>query len=99
VLDALRELKRRGAASFDVRPDVQAAYNANLQERMRGSVWTDGGCNSWYIDKNGKNTTLWPGFSWELRLRTRRFKPAEYSLRRGAQERAAAPAAPTAAAA
>jgi cation diffusion facilitator CzcD-associated flavoprotein CzcO len=99
VLDALRELKRRGAASFDVRPDVQAAYNANLQERMRGSVWTDGGCNSWYIDKNGKNTTLWPGFSWELRLRTRRFKPAEYSLRRGAQERAAAPAAPDAAAA
>jgi cation diffusion facilitator CzcD-associated flavoprotein CzcO len=93
VLDALRELERRGAASFDVRPDVQEAYNANLQERMRGSVWTDGGCNSWYIDKNGKNTTLWPGFSWELRLRTRRFKPSEYALRSGAPERAATPAA------
>jgi cation diffusion facilitator CzcD-associated flavoprotein CzcO len=93
VLDALRELDAHGATSFDVRQDVQEAYNGDLQERMRGSVWTDGGCNSWYIDRNGKNTTLWPGFSWELRLRTRRFEPADYRLRSGAGERAAVAAA------
>ena len=80
ILDALRQLDRRGASSFEVRPDVQEAYNGALQERMRGSVWTDGGCNSWYIDKTGKNTTLWPGFSWELRLRTRRFDTRNYRL-------------------
>jgi cation diffusion facilitator CzcD-associated flavoprotein CzcO len=81
VLDALRQLDRRGAATFEVRPDVQEAYNGDLQERMRRSVWVTGGCNSWYIDKTGKNTTLWPGFSWELRLRTRRFRTAAYQLR------------------
>jgi cation diffusion facilitator CzcD-associated flavoprotein CzcO len=82
VLDALRRLDEAGVSAFDVRRDVQEAYNGALQERMRGSVWTDGGCNSWYIDKMGKNTTLWPGFSWELRLRTRRFKVADYRLER-----------------
>jgi cation diffusion facilitator CzcD-associated flavoprotein CzcO len=90
VLDALRRLDEARASAFDVRRDVQEAYNGALQERMRGSVWTDGGCNSWYIDKTGKNTTLWPGFSWELRLRTRRFKVADYRLERVSLEGAAA---------
>jgi hypothetical protein len=61
ILDALRQLDRRGATGFEVRRDVQAAYQGALQERMRGSVWTDGGCNSWYLDRTGRNTTLWPG--------------------------------------
>ena len=90
VLDALRRLDEARASTFDVRRDVQEAYNGALQERMRGSVWTDGGCNSWYIDKTGKNTTLWPGFSWELRLRTRRFKVADYRLVRISLDGAAA---------
>jgi cation diffusion facilitator CzcD-associated flavoprotein CzcO len=80
IIETLRALERRGATSVEVRKDVQDAYNADLQERMRGTVWTTGGCNSWYLDETGRNTTLWPGFSWELRLRTRRFEPSEHLL-------------------
>ena len=93
IIKAVSELERRGATSSEVRKDVQDAYNAALQERMRGTVWTTGGCNSWYLDETGRNTTLWPGFSWELRLRTRRFDPTEHELRAsGAATRAEAPA-------
>jgi len=28
---------------------------------MRGAVWTAGGCDSWYLDATGRNSTLWPG--------------------------------------
>ncbi len=80
ILDCLDEMERRGATSVDVRQDVQDAYNGALQKRMRAAVWTTGGCTSWYLDKTGKNTTLWPGFSWELRLRTRRFDPESYRM-------------------
>ncbi|MDQ4071790.1 MAG: 4-hydroxyacetophenone monooxygenase, partial [Actinomycetota bacterium] len=80
ILDCLEQMERRGAASVEVRQDVQDAYNRTIQERMRGSVWTTGGCTSWYLDKNGRNTTLWPGFSWELRLRARRFDPESYRM-------------------
>ncbi len=84
ILDCLDQMERRGATSVDVRRDVQDAYNRELQERMRGSVWTTGGCDSWYLDRTGRNTTLWPGFSWELRLRTRRFDPESYRVQSGA---------------
>jgi hypothetical protein len=81
VLSALALMEERGAAELDVRPEAQAAYNARLQEQMRGTVWTSGGCASWYLDANGRNTTLWPSFTWPFRERTRRLDPAHYELR------------------
>ncbi|HKE81395.1 MAG TPA: NAD(P)/FAD-dependent oxidoreductase [Solirubrobacteraceae bacterium] len=85
VLSALRLMDERGAAELDARPEAQAAYNARLQERMRGTVWTSGGCASWYLDANGRNSTLWPTFTWPFRERTRRLDPAEYTM--GARRR------------
>jgi cation diffusion facilitator CzcD-associated flavoprotein CzcO len=81
VLDALRLMQAGGAAEIDVRPEAQARYNAGIQEQMRGTVWTSGGCASWYLDARGRNTTLWPTFTWPFRERTRRLDPAHYELR------------------
>jgi hypothetical protein len=81
VLSALALMDERGAAELDVRPEAQAHYNAQLQKQMRGTVWTSGGCASWYLDARGRNTTLWPSFTWPFRERTRRLDPAHYELR------------------
>jgi hypothetical protein len=64
----------------DVRPEVQRAYNEELQARLDGTVWNQGGCRSWYLDDHGRNTTLWPGYTWKFRQRTRRFDPESYIL-------------------
>ena len=40
-------------------------------------MWSTG-CKSWYLTRTGKNTTLWPGFTFEYRWRTRRLDPADY---------------------
>ncbi|MFM8734122.1 MAG: flavin-containing monooxygenase [Pirellulales bacterium] len=55
----------------EVRADVQAAYNADLRRRFERTVWRDTPgtawqlpCRSWYVNANGRNTTLWPGMSW-----------------------------------
>ncbi len=77
VLDALRQMKKRGARALDVRPEVQAAFNARLREKTKGTIWQSG-CRSWYLDKNGKNTSLWPGFTFDFRRRTKRIEPARY---------------------
>jgi len=79
ILDCLRVMDRRGLGTVDVRPDAQDAYNGELQRRMRRTVWASG-CASWYLAANGRNTTLWPGFTWEYRLRTRRFDPKNYDV-------------------
>jgi cation diffusion facilitator CzcD-associated flavoprotein CzcO len=80
VADALRTMRRRGARTVEVRPEAQAAYNAELQERTRGTVWVSGGCASYYIDRNGRNSTLWPTFTWPFRRRTREFDEGAYAL-------------------
>lgn len=80
TLDALRHMESRGLAVARVRPDAQDAYNTWLERRMARTVWARGGCVSWYMDRSGKNTTLWPTFTWLYRRRTRRFDPDAYDL-------------------
>ncbi len=80
LMDAVRVLEQRGAARVEVRRAAQDAYNADLQSRMPPTVWNSGGCSSWYIDANGKNTTIWPDFTWRFRRQTREFDAAAYEL-------------------
>jgi cyclohexanone monooxygenase len=75
---ALTTMDRLGIATFEVRPDVQRRYNQRLQRQMRRTIWQTGGCSSWYLDKHGNNTTLWPSFTFVFRHLTRRFDVAAY---------------------
>jgi len=96
IMDALRTMRRQGLATIDVRPEVQARFNAEVQEQMRETVWTAGGCASWYLDSQGRNSTLWPGFTFDFRRRTARFAPSDYVVQpvgERAPEPALAPAA------
>ncbi|MFL6138592.1 MAG: flavin-containing monooxygenase [Frankiaceae bacterium] len=81
LLAGLRALASTGARSIEVRPDAEAAYNSRLQRRLRRTVWSTGGCASWYLDEHGRNTTLWPWSTWRFRLRARRLDRAAYVLR------------------
>ena len=77
IADCLRVLRRRGARTMNLRHDVQRAFNARLQRDMQRSVWATG-CRSWYQSKSGKNTAIWPGFTFSFRNRTRRVREREY---------------------
>lgn len=79
ILDCLRTMYRRSLQAVEVLPEIQEAYNTEMQKRMQGTVWTSG-CKSWYLDANGHNTTLWPGFTFEFRRRLRHFDPKHYNL-------------------
>jgi cation diffusion facilitator CzcD-associated flavoprotein CzcO len=78
VLDAVRQLDERGVAAFDVRPDVQTAYNEMLQRKIAHTVWNTGGCQSWYLDKNGRNPTIWPDYTFKFAKRLSRFDVESY---------------------
>ncbi|MEB2310338.1 MAG: NAD(P)/FAD-dependent oxidoreductase [Sorangiineae bacterium] len=84
VVDAIKTLRARKLDFVDVRPEVAARYNDALQARLAGTVWNSGGCSSWYLTRTGKNTTAWPGFTFEFRWKTRRFDVENYEL--GAQD-------------
>jgi hypothetical protein len=80
LLDALRTVDAAAAVAIDTVAARQDAFNVELQRRFAGSVWTSGGCASWYLDARGRNRTLWPGYTFDFRRRTRRINPADHEL-------------------
>jgi cation diffusion facilitator CzcD-associated flavoprotein CzcO len=82
VMDSLRTMRERKLGWVDVKAAVQKTFNERLRERLARTVWATGGCVSWYQTRTGKNTTLWPGYTFEYRLRTRRFDVENYETRR-----------------
>ena len=87
ALRHLRELERRGRAAVEPREDVQAAWVADVQERLGRTVWNRGGCSSWYLDAHGRNVTLWPRTTFTFRRLLARFDPAAYDVVTVDQER------------
>ncbi|BBX65700.1 flavin-binding monooxygenase [Mycobacterium saskatchewanense] len=72
-----RELARGGAArAFEVRREVEQAYDEDVQSRLDRSVWTT--CQSWYRTASGRVTTNWPGLVHEYQRRTADVALADY---------------------
>ncbi|AQZ66468.1 Cyclohexanone monooxygenase [[Actinomadura] parvosata subsp. kistnae] len=80
VIECLRLLSRTQARAVDVRPRAQRAFNDRLRARLDPLVWNAGGCRSWYLDEQGVNRTIWPGFTFEYWARTRKVRPGAYEL-------------------
>lgn len=78
VIAALKNMNARSLVAIEPKPEAQAAFVADVDRKMKGTVWTSGGCNSWYLDKNGRNSTLWPGFTFTFARRVEPFDPKEY---------------------
>jgi cation diffusion facilitator CzcD-associated flavoprotein CzcO len=79
TVQALGFLDRGALAAIEPLPAAQARWNDEVHERGRGTVWVDGGCASWYLDRHGRNTTVWPGFSTSFRRELSRFDASEYA--------------------
>ena len=79
VMATLRAMRERGADTVEVRATAQDSFNADVDERMRGTVW-ETGCSSWYQDGTGRNAALWPDWTWRFRHRVARVRDADYEL-------------------
>lgn len=66
----------------DVRKDAQDSYNKEIQSRLKTTVWNTGGCNSWYLNEQQKNTTLWPGHTFEYRKKLKRIQWNDFTIRK-----------------
>lgn len=80
VLDALRRLRAHPGFVLEVRPEAQAGFRAEVDARMEGSIWMRGGCGSWYLDRSGRNRTLWPGTVGTYVRGTERMRAEDYCL-------------------
>lgn len=78
ILDAINRLQTGGHRYLDLKSQVLDQWRDEMEERSAKSMWTQGGCESWYVTKDGFNTNNWPGPWLEYKRRTRHITPSEY---------------------
>jgi cation diffusion facilitator CzcD-associated flavoprotein CzcO len=85
VLDALHVVQEQGLGSVEPDPPTQRRWFETIQQMTEGTIWASG-CQSWYLDAEGRNGAIWPGWTWAFRHQTRRFDLEHYEVRAPVRE-------------
>jgi cation diffusion facilitator CzcD-associated flavoprotein CzcO/NAD(P)-dependent dehydrogenase (short-subunit alcohol dehydrogenase family) len=80
IVDAIETAARQRLASIEVRAEAQRVWNDEVQAALKTSVWNAGGCASYYLHESGRNTSIYPWTTIDLRWRLRRFDAKSYAL-------------------
>jgi cation diffusion facilitator CzcD-associated flavoprotein CzcO len=78
IRQALEQVRDQGVAAIDVRPEVEAVSDREVQARFSGTAWTQ--CDSWYRNERGRIVANWPGYMREYEDRVRVLDPSEFEL-------------------
>lgn len=79
LMDALALMRDRQLSRLEVRPEAQDGYMGWVHSELDETVWSKGGCDSWYLDDSGRPTALWPETMWGFRQMLRRFDVENYA--------------------
>jgi len=60
VLKFIKPVLKGDVSTVEVKKEAEIAYTADIQVKLKKTVWMSGGCGSWYYDKSGWNSTLLP---------------------------------------
>ena len=83
IVDALKQAEQYGLVKIEVDPVRQQQFNQTVQAALQNTVWNKGGCQSYFIDVNGRNSTLWPWSTIEMRKQLSKFNLNEYLVKTG----------------
>ena len=86
ILKLVKLTEKRHAQAVEVKAQIQDAFNERMQNDLKGTVWQSG-CNSWYQSAEGKNFTLWPGYTWKYWLETQRVNAQDFIFTQPALEK------------
>lgn len=64
---------------LDVRPEAQARFNRDIQQRLAKTNWNSG-CKSWYLTEDGFNATMFPGFATQFAAQMKEFIAVDYRI-------------------
>ncbi|HWF53227.1 MAG TPA: NAD(P)/FAD-dependent oxidoreductase [Solirubrobacteraceae bacterium] len=95
IAGALGAVRAAGLASIDVREDAQRAFVGEMDRAFAGSVFTAGGCTSYYLDRTGRVALAWPWTMAGLRRRLRTFDLAAFEARQPSEASPVGIAAPS----
>lgn len=78
ILGVMSLMTARGATTAEPSAEAQRRYVTWIDEALRPTVWNSGGCSSWYLDRNGRNSALWPFGIGRFRQTVTRVRAEDY---------------------
>lgn len=79
VMQAIDLVRRTPGALVEPTREAERRFNDELQAKLRETIWATG-CQAWYRDAEGRNSTIWPWFASQFWLRTRRLAREDFRL-------------------
>ena len=80
ILGVLALAETAGARVAEPRAEAQARFVAWVDRANATTVWNAGGCTSWYLDRTGRNSALWPYGVDRFRRTVGRVRHEDYAL-------------------
>ncbi|RXJ73716.1 cyclohexanone monooxygenase [Veronia nyctiphanis] len=80
VMGALEEMRNNEIDRLEVSASIQKAYNEKVQHDLQKTVWNTGGCTSYYLDANGKNSIGFPWSTLKMKQLLNHFDSQAYRL-------------------
>ena len=80
IIDALKQAVHMDIRSIEPNPNITRQFNEKVQAALQKTVWNKGGCQSYFIDRNGRNSTVWPWTTFKLREKMSQFNLSEYLI-------------------
>jgi cation diffusion facilitator CzcD-associated flavoprotein CzcO len=80
VLGVLSLLEKRAMVAAEPQAKALKRYVAAIDERLATTTWNTGGCASWYLDRTGRNSALWPDGVGRFRRLVSHVHASDYKL-------------------
>jgi cation diffusion facilitator CzcD-associated flavoprotein CzcO len=87
ILKVLGLMRDRAHGVIEPTAQAQMRFVDEMEQRIQGTVWTAGKCESWYLDATGKASSLWPTFTFSFMRRASRLRDQDYQSRRAPTRR------------
>ena len=60
TLKMIEPVVKGNASAVEVKTEAEKKFTADVQHQLKNTVFHSGGCSSWYFDKDGWNSTVYP---------------------------------------
>ncbi|KAH8808480.1 hypothetical protein F5884DRAFT_792371 [Xylogone sp. PMI_703] len=60
ILKCIKPILKGEASEVELKYTAMSKWTKDIQNALKKTVWSMGGCRSWYVDENGYNSTCYP---------------------------------------
>lgn len=82
IVGVIKLAQSNGYDAVEPTASAQQRFLTRIERMMRGTVWVAGGCESWYLDETGRNSSIWPGFTFSYAQAASKVTVKDYAWRR-----------------